>query len=313
MPLLGRRSSVRTALALAPPSSSHAEDAWRFSEPHSGQRSRSAFLETCANPGCRSGWLHLWRQRTAPFFEEGWTCSPLCTEARIAAAVSRELSGREMARPVHRHRVPIGLLLLEQGWITQAQLKRALEAQKAAGSGRVGQWLMGQSALDEDRLTRALGLQWSCPVLSLEHFDPAALTGVMPRLFIDAYGALPLRVAAGRLLYLGFEEALDPVLALALERMTGLRVESGVVRSSQFRNAHARMLDARFPSVELIEAVSEPAAAHALARSVERARPGAARLVRIHDCLWLRMWERPGSDGQPGAGWARDLVCSIGL
>ena len=120
-------------------------------------------------------------------------------------------------------------------------------------------------------------------------------------------------VAAGRLLYLGFEDRLDPVLALALERMTGLRVESGMVQGSQFRLGHARMLDARFPPVELIEAVSEPAAAHALARSVERARPGAARLVRVHDCLWLRMWERAGVDGLPGAGWIRDLVCSIGL
>ncbi len=58
---------------------------------------------------------------------------------------------------------------------------------------------------------------------------------------------LPLRVAAGRILYLGFEDRLDPALALAVERMTGLRVESGLVRESLFRPAHARMLEARFP------------------------------------------------------------------
>ncbi len=67
----------------------------------------------------------------------------------------------------------------------------------------------------------------------------------MPRLFVDAFGALPLRVAAGKLLYLGFEDRLDPVLALAIERMTGLRVESGLVQGSLFRLAHARMLNAQ--------------------------------------------------------------------
>ncbi len=34
--------------------------------------------------------------------------------------------------------------MLEQGWITQRQLRAALEAQKAAGSGRLGHWLVRQ-------------------------------------------------------------------------------------------------------------------------------------------------------------------------
>ena len=137
--------------------------------------------------------------------------------------------------------------MLEQGWITQAQLRRALEAQKAAGSGRLGYGWCSQHAVSEQRVTRALGLQWSCPVLPLEIHDSAYLAGAMPRLFVDAYGALPLRVAAGRVLYLGFEESLDPVLALAVERMTGLRVESGVVQSSLFLAAHSLMLRQSFP------------------------------------------------------------------
>jgi hypothetical protein len=121
-----------------------------------------------------------------------------------------------------------------------------------------------------------------------------------------------LRLAAGKLLYLGFEENLDAVLALAIERMLGLRVESGIVPESLFRPAHRRMLDARFPCVELVEAISLPAAAHALAKSVERARPVASRLVRVHDCLWLRQWLRPNVDPLPETGSVEDIVCSIG-
>jgi hypothetical protein len=269
-------------------------------------------LATCSNPECGSGWLHLWRSRSAPVFEDGWSCSAGCTAARVASAVYRELDGRGSAALSHRHRIPLGLVMLEQGWITSGQLRGALEAQKAAGAGRLGHWLVRQQGVSEQLVTRAVGLQWNCPVLPLEFHDAEALTVLMPRLFVDAYGALPLRVAAGKLLYLGFEDRLDPVLALALKRMTGLRVECGLVRGSLFRPAHTRMLSAKFPGVELIEASGEPALVHAISKSLERARPVQSRLVRVHDCLWLRMWLSPQSGSLPALVSIRDLICSIG-
>jgi hypothetical protein len=274
---------------------------------------RPGFFQACANPLCGSGWLHFWRSRSAPVFEGGWNCSAACTAARVAAAVRRELDGRGSAEQNHRHRIPLGLLMLEQGWITSGQLRQALDAQKDAGAGRLGHWLVCRQAVSEQLVTRALGLQWSCPVLPLEFHDAEALTALMPRLFVDAFGALPLRVAAGRLLYLGFEERLDPVLALAVERMTGLRVESGLVQGSLFRAAHTRLLSAKFPPVELIEASSEPAAVRVLAKAIERAQPAESRLVRAHDCLWLRMQLRPQVGPLPGAAAIEDLICSIGV
>lgn len=272
-------------------------------------RSRSRLLESCANPACGSGWLHLWRNRNVPVFEEGWSCSPECTRSLIETAVRRELDGRTRAEEGHRHRIPLGLVMLEQGWIDSPQLRRALDAQRAAGTGRLGQWLVNLGGVGEPLVTRALGLQWSCPVLGLEYHDPEALASLVPRLFVDAYGALPLRIAASRLLYLGFEDRLDPVLAFAIERITGLRVESGIVRESEFRPARNRMLEAAFPPAELIEAVSEPAAVRALSRSIERVRPVESRLVRVHHCLWLRMWPAP-QPGEPPA--VEDAICSVG-
>jgi hypothetical protein len=149
-------------------------------------------------------------------------------------------------------------------------------------------------------------------VLTLEFHDAEALTPLLPRLFVDAFGALPLRVAAGKLLYLGFEDRLDTVLALAIERMTGLRVESGVVQGSHFAPAHIRMLAAKFPRVELIEAASEPAAGHVLSKAIERTRPVDSRLVRVHDCLWLRMSLAAETGPIPEATAVEDLICSIG-
>lgn len=272
---------------------------------------QGGLFTTCGNPACSTGWLQIWRSRSSPVFEGSWNCSPACTEERLQAAVSRELDGRGSLVETHRHRIPLGLLMLEQGWITQAQLRNALEGQKANQAGRLGHWLMAREGVSEQLVTRALGLQWSCPVLPLDFHDPEGLSPLLPRLFIDAFGALPLRVAAGKLVYLGFEDRLDPALALALERMSGLRVESGLVAGSRFRPAHSRMLEAKFPSVELLEAASEPALVRALTRAVERAKPVESRLVRVHDCLWLRMWRRRQTGSIPEISLVQDVICTI--
>jgi hypothetical protein len=230
---------------------------------------------------------------------------------RLKAALDREMDQGSGAPESHRHRIPLGLAMLEQGWISREHLRQALAAQKEAGGGRLGYWLVRQAGASEQLVTRALGLQWSCPVLGLEFRDAEGLTSLLPRLFVDAFGALPLRVAAGRILYLGFEDRLDPVLALAVEQMTGLRVESGMVEESLFRPAHARMLRASFPAVELIEATAEPALVQALVKRVERARPVESRLIRVHDCLWLRMWLCPQRGPLPEIASVQDLICSL--
>ena len=271
---------------------------------------KPGILRTCANPRCASGWLRLWRSREAPVFEGGWCCSAQCTRARVEAALRREMDARGAAREGYRHRIPLGLAMLEQGWITQGELRSALAAQRATGGGRLGEWLVRQRSSSEELVTRALGLQWGCPVLSMEFHNPEDLTVLLPRLFIDAFGALPLRVAAGRILYLGFEDRIDPALALAAERITGLHVEAGLVQGSLFRTAHARALEARFPSVELIEAATEQALAMALAKALEESRPVEARLARIHDCIWLRIWLGRQAGPLPDAGSIRDLIAS---
>jgi hypothetical protein len=203
--------------------------------------------------------------------------------------------------------------MLEQGWINSEQLRLALDAQKTSGQGRLGEWLIQMQGVDEQLVTRALGLQWNCPVLPLSNLDPEAMAPLLPRLFVEAFGGLPLRVAAGRILYLGFEDRLDPVLIFALEQMLGLQVEPGLVRQSLFRSALGRMLNASFPRTELLEAASEPVLARVLARAVERVRPVDSRLIRLHDCLWLRMWHRPQNGAVPDRSEVEDVICSLGV
>ena len=192
------------------------------------RRQSPGLFPVCANGSCGSGWLRLWRSRQTPVIEGGWTCSPECTRAVVESCLRREMEGREEVSPVHRHRIPIGLILLEQGWISQEQLKTALEAQrqaaKTAAGGeetsvpRLGSLLLEQG-LDERLLTRALGIQWSCPVLSIGNYRPEAVASLVPRLFVDAFGVLPLQVAASTVLYVAFEDRIEIGRASCRERV----------------------------------------------------------------------------------------------
>jgi len=274
--------------------------------------SRSGLVRERANPECRSSWLQLFRKRGRPIFEGTWTCSPDCTESQVGAAIRRELSGWAPAEQTHQHRIPIGLLMLQNGWITSDQLRRAVQAQKKGGALRIGEWLMRQNAVDEAIVSRALCLQWGCPLLSVDGFHSSASSALMPLLFNELFGALPIRVAAERILYLGFEERIDPVLAFALQRMTGLRVETGIVASTAFKQASTQISAVKFPSIQFVDAVSSSSAAHVLARSIERFQPAASRLERVHQFLWLRMFSILQGSAVPQVSSVSDVVCRIG-
>jgi hypothetical protein len=245
-------------------------------------------------------------------FEGGWTCSPECTEARLQMAVGRELDGQVNAQKIHRHRIPLGLLMLERGWITSTQLRRAVDAQRSSGNLRIGEWLVRQGATDEAMVTRALSMQWGCPVLSPKVQGLTGSVPVLPRLFIEAFGVMPLEAGSGRMLYLGFEQSVDQALAFSVERIGGKRVECGIVQSSVFRNAQGTGEMQKASAIQLAEATSSVTASHVLAKAVERARPVCSRLVRVHEWLWMRMILRTNGNSASNGDCISDVLCRVG-
>ena len=257
--------------------------------------------QVCGNPECAGGWTAPWRSRRRPIFEGRWGCGGRCVLALVRAAVRREASDGIAANGPHRHRVPLGLVMLAQGWITQEQLRRALDAQREHGSGRIGDWLIAQRAVDAERVTRGLSMQWNCPVLTTEGFSPEAMARVMPRLFVEELGMLPLRVAGSRILYLGFEDRMDASLALAVEQMTELQVQSGLVSESQFAAARNSLLECEGVEAETEAFADTDALAARVTALLEHKQPVASRLVRVHGYLWLRMWLETSALGRVGS------------
>ena len=144
-------------------------------------------------------------------------------------------------------------------------------------------------------------MQWSCPVLSASGFSPRAMALVAPRVFVEEFGLLPLRVAGGRILYVGFEDRLDAGAALALEQMTELKVESGLVRAEDYAAARRDLLECEGVPAKRETIAEADALAARITAILEQKQPVGSKLVRLHQYYWLRLWLESGAKGASGA------------
>ena len=281
------------------------------------QPAGSALFPQCANPGCATGWLRLWRSHRMPIFEGRWACSGECTGELVRAAIEREMSGGSSG--IQPHRVPIGLLLVEQGRISPDQLRNALDQQRRSEerTGQrilLGRWLVENGIVDEGDLTRILSAQWSCPVFSIAGCRPEEIVSTLPRFLVETMGAVPVRMVRNRLLYLACSRRVDRSLAYGVERISRLRVVAGVVRDSEYRTARDRYVAAEPPPAHILEVASTAILARSLTRLIESERPAEARLVRIHETWWLRIW-RQGSRraALSAAEGVEDTLARVGM
>jgi len=273
----------------------------------------------CGSVTCKSRWTFPWKSKRHPIFEERWACSGRCLLAMVKAAVTREAGdgSRDGVEVQHQHRVPLGLIMLSQGWITHPQLQRALEAQRSGSVGRIGDLLVSECGLEAEWVTRGLSVQWGCPVLTTDGFSPKAMALALPRVFIERFGILPLKIAGSKILYVGFEDHLDASSAFAVEQMSGLRAESGVVVEDRFRDARARLLSCEFAPVTEYRVPDRDTMATAMAAIIERKATVASRLVRLRQYYWLRAWTEGGNYRRGGnlpakAGDATDHLFTVG-
>ena len=277
-------------------------------------------VPVCGAKDCTGGWTPAWKKRRRPVFESQWGCSGNCVRALVRAAVRRESGdgGREdEGHGSHRHRVPLGLVLLAQGWITHPQLRTALAAQRSSGHGRIGEWLEESCGLPKERVMRGLGVQWGCPVLSTEDFHPSAMALVMPKRFVAEFGLVPVRVAGSSLIYLASKAGPDAAVSLALEQMTGLKVESGLLRESHFEAMSKSLLEEPGIATKMDAVKDADMLTDSIAKALEQQQPLASRLVRVRGYYWLRLWLE--SESFSGAGMlpvstadVRDCVFEVG-
>ena len=177
----------------------------------------------CAGPACpKQGklwpyWLH---QHAGLEFDGRWYCSRNCFEPLILSRVHTLLAGFQSEKP-RTYRLPLGLLLVNRGAISAAQLREALRRQREAGHGRIGDWLRQTADLSPQQLTAALGQQWGCPVFPLETQEPsAAWCDLIPLPLLESANSVPAHASSdARVLHLAFGERVDHTFLYAVEQM----------------------------------------------------------------------------------------------
>jgi hypothetical protein len=244
--------------------------------------------------GCRQT-PYFGRQRDGIRSQDEWYCSANCFELGIVARL-RKLRSSNFRRTVS-HRVPLGLVLLSHGTITQAQLSQALAAQRAAGTGRLGEWLQQTGATGELEVTRALSQQWSCPLIKCcsANLEAAAL---LPWQLLEFYRMMPFHyAAANRTIYVAFSEHVTYSVLSAIESMLECRTEACLITPSEMdRNldeAH-RCLPSRGVVFERVQTDIEIAAtvrSYALECSAI-----AARTSSCGDYIWARVLGKQNLD-----------------
>jgi hypothetical protein len=262
----------------------------------------SRWTDVCGNGECRTGWLQLFRKRSFPRFEEKWACCAACMEQILADAIRSQVENWEPAAGKRALRMPLGLILLSRGWISHRELQEALAAQRRAGSGRIGEWLGRLHGISEETIAKALAIQWSCAVL------PQGMPGLefaslgVPAFLRRRYGLALLRQGPDAALYLAGRYRAEHAAARAMEHMLREPVHAAFVEDSAwcFVEAEGDASEVLVPGPNGV--------ATCIGELIERARPSDARLVRMHDHLWLRIW-LAGRGRRPAE--TRDIVLSL--
>lgn len=182
--------------------------------------------------------------------------------------------------------------MLSQGQITDVHLKAALKAQRDAGTGRVGDWLIRQGVVTEQQITAALGSQWSCPIypLDMERLTPQ-VTQMVPLPLLESSNMVPAHyLAPNRLLYVAFSDWVDYIALYAVEQVLDCRTEACVADQSTMEEAMELIRNQPRPQEQLFEDLKEP---QELARiTCDRAFEVGAEDVRLVGCgeyLWARL------------------------
>ncbi len=244
-------------------------------------------LGSCSRP--RSLWQRLRHRPEGTFLQGLFYCRPQCLETALLGHLSR-LRGM-VPSPPPPNRIPLGLLMVARGKLTYLEVRAALEAQRRARYGKIGEWIEKLGFASEQEVTTALALQWGCPVAS--SFDPSTIhsPGSIPLPILEAFQMLPLNyVASTNTLYLAFGERVDHAALYAIERILDCRTQPCVAG----RKSIARQLDAmrqlpRPSDVEFGPMNNLSEMARIASSYTARLTPEKVRLSRIGRFIWLRL------------------------
>jgi hypothetical protein len=214
-----------------------------------------------------------------------------CLEHALTEALRRGHSAPK--RPAAPHRVPLGLLLLSRQHLTAEQLRAGLAAQRAAGRGKVGEWLQALGFVNEQQVTAALAWQWSCPVLQSQSLPPPGLerTPRIPVALLESLLMVPVAwVKATATLHIAFGDGIDYSVLYALEQVLRCHAEPCLAVPSLVRKRMQALREHRGEDEILFDRVTDVGEFARIVHSYS-ARMAASE-IRMATCgshVWVRL------------------------
>ncbi|HZR65683.1 MAG TPA: hypothetical protein VFA85_11080 [Terriglobales bacterium] len=196
----------------------------------------------CASPECarsHTPWRPVADEMDYVRFRGAEFCFPKCFSRELLRLLEQP-SSRVPAACVKPRRMPLGLLMLSRGDLTEQQLLQALSAQKNAGSGKIGEWLRRLQLAGEYEIAAALAQQWSCPLMRTL---PTRLADcLVPATLFRALRMAPVHFSTReRVLHLAFAGSIAYKALVAIEQMLELKTKACLTTEQELADALNRI------------------------------------------------------------------------
>ncbi len=246
------------------------------------------FPPVCDSRDCHSARMRVWQRRPPIRMHQAWLCSPQCVE-RAARPILDAASFRGVL-PNSAHRMPLGLLMLAHGYVSEFQLQAALDAQRRAGEGKIGQWLQTLHFATERQVVAALGVQWACPLLAIRESLHPRCASLLPSPLLRALKLVPVRFTpATHQLYAALCDRVDYTTLSAIEQVLNCRVVPCLV-SDRFMHTMLEGLQKSESAVHVFDRISSTAEmARIVGSYVAMLSSEDVRIVRCGPYIWSRL------------------------
>lgn len=228
------------------------------------------------------------QSRTGIQMGQLWYCSVDC----FATAARSPLLALSMGRVTEMPRNPrlsLGLALLSKGFLTEEQLRFAVDQSQWHGE-ELEATLARFGLAGEKQLAGARAAQWGYPVLGLELGNHLVPTDI-PRSLLEAFSAAPLHYApSAKRLVLGFVDRVEHSLLQALEQVTGCRAEPCFITPTEFQEQMRRVTAAEDYEEVVVDDPGTPAQmAKSLGGYALEVTAREAAFVQCKNHIWTRL------------------------
>jgi len=247
------------------------------------------FNPRCAHPECATGsrWTGLLHRVSGYLLnQQQWFCSPRCLEESLHDLLLAHFLDEHRPDPI-RTNMPLGLMMLSRGVISDPQLRDAIAMQRSSGE-KIGACLQRLGCVSFDEIASVVATQWGCPLFPAESVQPGC-SMLVPFSLIERYRMLPVHlVSQGRRLFVGFSDKVNSTALIGLQHMLGCETEACIIAEPKF----LQILEYRKRNTTGEIAVTRPDSAAETSRMIlSYTQQTGAEAIRLHAMegnIWVR-------------------------